>query len=72
MMMESVERAGVNTADYVATQLLHDLARISPQTIDGAPQLKRQLLNMQRDLGLGRVRLFVRDGKIEFSLLPYE
>lgn len=72
MMMERVERAGVNTADYVATQLLHDLARISPQTIDAAPQLKRQLLDMQRDLGLGRVRLFVRDGRIAFSLIPYE
>jgi hypothetical protein len=71
-MVTGCESAGVNTADYVATQLLHDLAGISPQTIDAAPQLKRQLAEMQRDLGLGKVRLFVRDGKIAFSLVLYE
>lgn len=71
-MVTGFESAVVNTTDYVATQLLHDLAGISPQTIDGAPQLKRQLVEMQRDLGLGKVRLFVRDGKIAFSLVLYE
>lgn len=71
-MVTGCESAVVNTTDYVATQLLHDLAGISPQTIDGAPQLKRQLVEMQRDLGLGKVRLFVRDGKIAFSLVLYE
>lgn len=71
-MEAGVGMAGVNTANYVATQLLHDLRDISPQTIDAAPQLMRRLVDMQRDLGLGKVRLFVRDGKIAFSLVPYE
>ncbi|MCG2576474.1 hypothetical protein LZ012_05635 [Dechloromonas sp. XY25] len=59
-----------NSADYVATQLLHDLAGLSAQAIDSVPQLKKRLLDMQCDRQLGRVRLFDRDGRIGFSLVP--
>lgn len=58
------------TADYVATQLLHDLAGLSAQAIDSLPQLKKRLLDMQHDRQLGRLRLFDRDGRIGFSLVP--
>ena len=59
-------------ANYVATQLLHDLAGISPQAIDSSPQLKQRLAAIQLDPRLGKLRLFERDGRIGFSFVPYE
>lgn len=70
MMVHDNGEAVATTADYVATQLLHDLAGLSAQAIDTMPQLKKRLLDMQRDQQLGRLRLFDRDGRIGFSIVP--
>jgi diguanylate cyclase (GGDEF)-like protein/PAS domain S-box-containing protein len=67
MMVENTEETVAHTANYVATQLLQGLETISPQAIDAAPQLQRQLAETQRDLGLGKLRLFDRDGRIAYS-----
>lgn len=61
-----------NAANYLATQLLQDLAGISSQAIDSAPYLKRKLLEIQCDQRLGKLRLFERDGRIAFSIVPYD
>lgn len=61
-----------DTVTYVTTQLLRDLAAMPAEAIDSAPQLKRRLLDMLGDRRLGKLRLFDRDGRIGFSLVPYD
>ena len=70
MPLHDTQEAVANTVNYVATQLLHDLAGISSQAIDSAPQLMRRLAAIQLDSRLGKLRLFDRDGRIAFSIVP--